>query len=146
MRSATQCAIQTTGTQTQAAEPPPNVLATSDTNIGILILDIDLDYFRCQEPAMVFMQHHGWTTDLTSRFNGILQHHQYNPGHMPSDQRLESLFTLIHLLSNDDPDFNLELRSRSRYGRSRSDAKSKTPSVANVLDATIDEKMGTLSP
>jgi len=67
-----------------------------------LIVDIDLDFFQCQEPAMTFMNHHGWTAEHMNKFNDILQHHQYLPTHLPQEHATEALLTLIHNLNKVD--------------------------------------------
>ena len=106
-----------------------------------LIVDIDLDFFQCQEPAMTFMNHHGWTRQLISRFNEILQHHQYTPSHLPSEHSTEAVLTLIHRLSaaDDDPTFDA---MHSPPSSDRMSNEFAVPLLEDVFKVAIEERMG----
>lgn len=115
-----------------------------------LIVDIDLDFFQCQEPAITFMDHHGWTSDVVSRFNDILGHHQYIPTHLPSEHSTEAIVTLIHLLNdkNAENTENVEIpKFEGIHSSKSSDDRTERshfpmPSVETVFGVALREGMG----
>eukprot|EP01084_Bolivina_argentea_P205762 351449_1 len=63
-----------------------------------IVLDIDLDFFCCQNIAENIMERFEWNNDLIQQLNTILNHHQYLPNHIPNDLYQNSLITLMHML------------------------------------------------
>lgn len=107
---------------------------SESSSFSNLIVDIDLDFFQCQEPAMAFMAHHGWNEQLMSRFNGVLSHHQYTPSHLLSEHRDEAILTLLHLLNAK----GAVPVARSLNGEGSEFA---VPRIAGVLAVAIEEEM-----
>ena len=106
-----------------------------DMNVNNIILDIDLDFFQCQEPAQTFMNHFDWNQNKINDFNNLLQHHQYVPSHMFSEYSNQAIMTLLYLLNENDTN---ELKSKNEP---INPTKFKVPQIEDVFRIALEEKM-----